>query len=178
MGRPRRAGRGAEGGEVVGRVGGRADTTRSLSEMALKKLRRQCSLVASEVRLDDSCRVDFVGFVEGRGFGPAAVERGTFVFVEVKSCMDDFTSGHGLTLQGDVNWLVCPRELAAQLYRQQRLPLECRVLCPTPDGRLLPEYETGTGDSQRVMPSGELLYRMATASDQAYRTTREVFRND
>ena len=162
----------------MGRVGGRADTTRSLSEMAPKKLRRQCSLEASEVRLDDSCRVDFVGFVEGGGFGPAAVERGTFVFVEVKSCMDDFTSGHGLTLQGDVNGLVCPRELAAQLHRQQRLPLGCRVLCPTLDGRLLPEYETDTCGSQRVMPCHELLYRMVTASDQAYRTTREVFRND
>ena len=156
----------------------RTDTTRSLSEMALKKLRRQCNLVASEVRVDDANRVDFVGFVEGGGFGPAVVERGTFVFVEVKSCMDDFSSGHGLTLQGDINWLVCPRELASKLYRQQRLPLECRVLCPTLDGRLLPEHETGAGDSQRVMSCHELLYRMVTASDQAYRTTREVFRNE
>ena len=48
--------------------------------------------------MDDDHRVDFVGFKPAISTAyPAAIERGTFVFVEVKSCMADFTSGHAHT---------------------------------------------------------------------------------
>lgn len=86
----------------------RADVTRNLSEAVLKRLRREFTLVAREVWVDDVHRVDFVGFKPfPRVSYPASLERGTFVFVEVKSCMDDYKSGHGLTFDGDANWLVC-----------------------------------------------------------------------
>ena len=95
---------------------GRRETTAELSEKALGKLRRDFSLVSAEVWVDSGHRVDFVAYRTGSGGQNAAVERGTFCFVEVKSCMDDFTSGHGRTFEGDENWLVCPRGLADALH--------------------------------------------------------------
>lgn len=70
----------------------RSETTAELSEAALSKLRRECSLVASEVWVDAAHRVDFVGFrpMSYADSLSVAVERGEFVYVEVKSCMDDY----------------------------------------------------------------------------------------
>lgn len=59
-------------------------------------------------------RVDFVQFEPygSHTYTDAAhVERGTFTFYEVKSCMDDLRSGHGLSFFGDVNWVVMPVEV-------------------------------------------------------------------
>lgn len=39
------------------------------------------------------------------------VEHGTFSFYEVKSCVEDLKSGHGLNFYGDENWLVMPVEM-------------------------------------------------------------------
>ena len=51
----------------------------------------------------------------------------------VKSCMDDFTSGHGRTFEGDENWLVCPLELADSLASKGMLPKGAgRVLARRP----------------------------------------------
>lgn len=90
----------------------RREITAELSAKALKRLRKEFELVSSEVWVDEAHRVDFVAYHRGTGYANAAAERGTFCFVEVKSCMDDFNSGHGRTFEGDENWLVCPRELA------------------------------------------------------------------
>lgn len=43
------------------------------------------------------------------------VERGTFTFYEVKSCLADFKSGHGLNLFGDCNYVVMPVETYPKL---------------------------------------------------------------
>lgn len=81
----------------------RDNITSCLSERVLARLRREYPLVASEVWVDDDHRVDFVAFKPesfspGRSSPtPSSIERGEFVFVEVKSCMADFKSGHGLT---------------------------------------------------------------------------------
>ena len=78
----------------------RKDVTADLSEKVAKKLRRQFAIVAQEVWVDPDHRVDFVAFSPGSGGRNAALEHGKFVFVEVKSCMADFKSGHGLTFFG------------------------------------------------------------------------------
>ena len=93
----------------------RKDVTAELSEKVAKKLRRQFAIVAQEVWVDPDHRVDFVAFSPGSGGRNVALEHGKFVFVEVKSCMADFKSGHGLTFLGDENWLVCTRDLAHEL---------------------------------------------------------------
>lgn len=95
----------------------RKDVTADLSEKVAKKLRRQFAIVAQEVWVDPDHRVDFVAFSPGSGGRNAALEHGRFVFVEVKSCMADFKSGHGLTFLGDENWLVCPPRPRARAAR-------------------------------------------------------------
>lgn len=155
----------------------REETTDELSERVLARLRREYSLVASEVWVDDEHRVDFVGFRPERlSPFPSSIERGEFVFVEVKSCMADFKSGHGLTFQGDANWLVCPPDLAQSLYETRQLPKSAAVFCPDGRGRLQKKYDLGIGaGSKRTVPASELLFRMVCHSAGSWRTSREVF---
>lgn len=103
----------------------RGEVTAELSEKVWARLCRENALVASEVWVDDARRVDFVAYRPHRPRDrssnhatAAELESGTFTFVEVKSCMDDFTSGHGRTFEGDENWLVCPLELADSRARR------------------------------------------------------------
>lgn len=107
----------------------RGEVTAELSEKVWARLCRENALVASEVWVDDARRVDFVAYRPHRPRDrssnhatAAELESGTFTFVEVKSCMDDFTSGHGRTFEGDENWLVCPLELADSLASKGMLP--------------------------------------------------------
>lgn len=109
----------------------RGEVTAELSEKVWARLCRENALVASEVWVDDASRVDFVAYRPHRPRDrssnhatAAELESGTFTFVEVKSCMDDFTSGHGRTFEGDENWLVCPLELADSLASKGMLPEE------------------------------------------------------
>lgn len=154
----------------------RSEITAELSAKALKKLRREFTLVSAEVWVDSGHRVDFVAYRTGCGYANASAERGTFCFVEVKSCMDDFTSGHGRTFEGDENWLVCPRELADVLHEKLRIPRHCKVICPDAAGRLRVAYDTSErGLSFRKLSTAALLYQMVIDSAQSWRTSREVF---
>ena len=115
----------------------RGEVTAELSEKVWARLCRENALVASEVWVDDARRVDFVAYRPHRPRDrssnhatAAELESGTFTFVEVKSCMDDFTSGHGRTFEGDENWLVCPLELADSLASKGMLPKGAAVYSP------------------------------------------------
>lgn len=119
----------------------RGEVTAELSEKVWARLCRENALVASEVWVDDARRVDFVAYRPHRPRDrssnhatAAELESGTFTFVEVKSCMDDFTSGHGRTFEGDENWLVCPLELADSLASKGMLPKGAAVYSPDARG--------------------------------------------
>lgn len=63
---------------------------------------------------DHEKRVDFMEFLPKGGvtYSDAPhIEHGTFTFYEVKSCMSDLKSGHGLNFYGDENFLVMPVEM-------------------------------------------------------------------
>ena len=99
----------------------RTETTKLLDlELIRLRLTRKnaYSYWAHEVWIDrytgHEKRVDFMEFVPKGGvtYSDAPhIEHGTFSFYEVKSCMDDLKSGHGLNFYGDENWLVMPVEL-------------------------------------------------------------------
>jgi len=100
---------------------GRKETTSLLdSELIRLRLTRKNSYsywaheVLVERNTDHEKRVDFVEFLPKGGVtysdGPH-VEHGTFSFYEVKSCIEDLKSGHGLNFYGDENWLVMPVEM-------------------------------------------------------------------
>ena len=155
----------------------RRDVTAELSEKVAKKLRREYALVAQEVWVNKDNRVDFVAFSPGIGGKNCALEHGKFVFVEVKSCMDDFRSGHGLTFLGDENWLVCPRSLADELYDRRLLPLGVQAYCPDRGGKLRLAYDCGMRGTESLREDSTLclLWSMLTGSYSTWRTTVPVF---
>lgn len=130
-----------------------------------------------EVWVDPDHRVDFVAFSPGSGGRNAALEQGRFVFVEVKSCMADFKSGHGLTFHGDQNWLVCPRDLAHKLYDERLLPFGVQVYCPDGGGalRLTYDLQMQAAKSLREDSTLCLLWAMLMGSYSRWRTTGDVF---
>ncbi len=96
----------------------RKDVTALLSrELVRVRLERRNAYAywAHEVEFQrPTIRVDFVQFEPygSHTYTDAAhVERGTFTFYEVKSCMADLKSGHGLNFYGDENFLVMPVEV-------------------------------------------------------------------
>lgn len=152
----------------------RAETTAMLSELVEKRLRNQTAFWASEVNFDrntpDERRVDYVGFKPRNINGepvPASVEKGCFEFYEVKSCMADFTSGNGLTFYGDQNFLVCTKELCADLVMGKMVPERVNAIL-TPDSTgsklILGHVQSYNDLSYRRRPASEILWAMAKAN--------------
>lgn len=150
----------------------RNDVTNSLSDLVRKRLSNNCSFWAEEVELDfGKVRVDFVGFkpfnLLQNGMCPAAIDKGAFSFYEVKSCMADFTSGHGKNFLGDENYLVCERDLADELFQKSLLPNGVKVLVPNKTRTALVvafDLSNSFGTwSRRTKSSSELLWNMISA---------------
>lgn len=117
----------------------RSETTKFLSNLVV---RWQMSLVdpriywASEVTFEyshkDECRVDFMRF-NPKDNSVGGIEKGDFYCYEVKSCMEDLKSGHGLNFIGDFNYLVMTEELFHEIPPETWLDLKMfkvGVLCP------------------------------------------------
>lgn len=158
----------------------RAETTAMLSKLVEKRLKNRVSYWASEVNFDlgtpRNRRIDYIGFkpfTPGYVLEPSSVELGTFSCYEVKSCMADFESGHGLTFYGDENYLVTTPELADELRVSHQIPRDIdQVLVPSKKGdKLRPLYDmTGNGSpSYRHRPASEMLYAMIEADGQRTR---------
>ena len=143
----------------------RAETTAMLSKLVEKRLRNRVSFWASEVNFDlgtpNNRRIDYIGFkpfTPGYVLEPSSVELGTFSCYEVKSCMADFKSGHGLTFYG-----------ADELRVSHQIPRDIdQVLVPTTKGdKLRCLYDVSYGDkrnSYRRRPASEMLYAMIEAN--------------
>lgn len=102
---------------------------------------------ASEVTLDYGSahpkRVDFMQFIPQSTQSVSGIEKGEFVCYEVKSCLEDYKSGHGLNFIGERNYLVMPMEL----YKKIGNELGCNigVIVPVPKDRdKFDEYENPT----------------------------------
>lgn len=100
---------------------GRKEITSLLSRELIRcrlERRNAYSYWAHEVEMHDYAKgksvwVDFVQFEPDwyhQATHAGCVERGTFTFYEVKSCIGDIKSGHGLNLMGDENYIVMPVE--------------------------------------------------------------------
>ncbi len=149
----------------------RSEITRELSRMVERRLANETPYWVSEchlnIRKNDSAIVDYVSFTPswGNGSEVSAAELGRFDFYEVKSCMGDFTSCHGLNFEGDTNILVCERELADELCRRRMFPANCdKVLCPNKSrSALVTAYEpnaSGLRSNRRRYPASHLLLCM------------------
>lgn len=105
---------------------GRGEVTETLSrqlELQILARRNAWACWAAEVKLPPSeKRVDYVDFCPHPSISccsVGAVERGTFRFFEVKSCIADLKSGNGTNWEGDENWLVCPIEMVEEMRVKQ-----------------------------------------------------------
>lgn len=119
----------------------RKEVTRCLSELVEKRITGRNMVLSREVPFDKGTsserRVDYVAFrpfMPEQRLEPSSLELGTFEFYEIKSCIADFESGHGLTFEGDENYLVTVPDLAERLRVEHRIPDDCTaVLVPTSD---------------------------------------------
>ena len=119
----------------------RKEVTRCLSELVENRITGLNMVWSREVPFDKGTsserRVDYVAFrpfMPEQRVEPSSLELGTFEFYEIKSCIADFESGHGLTFEGDENYLVTVPDLAERLRVEHRIPDDCTaVLVPTSD---------------------------------------------
>lgn len=146
----------------------RTETTETLTALAEASMRRRCRLWAPEVEVPGGGRVDLMGFNPyGERPDAASIERGKLVCFEIKSCMDDFNSGHGLNFVGDENWMVCPRDLCDELREAMRVPSVAGVLCPDAGWKRLLEVIHQPPDAyryRRTMSAAEAIWRIAKES--------------
>lgn len=77
-------------------------------------------------------RVDYMKF-EPLNNSVSGIEKGDFYCYEIKSCVEDFNSGHGLNFIGDYNYIVCTNELYEWLSQNNKLPFGIGVYTPAED---------------------------------------------
>lgn len=123
---------------------GRKEIADGLSFLLEKRLRREGAKFVHEVEIEEPItrkllRVDYMAYryPKMRQGSLYFADQGTVTIYEVKSCMADFKSGHGLGFYGDRNVLVCPSSLAHQLYADGTVKWTTGmdVYCPLPSGR-------------------------------------------
>ena len=89
---------------------------------------------AAEVTFDyyssHPIRVDYMRF-KPLNNSVGGIERGLFYCYEIKSCKEDFESGHGLNFIGDFNYLVMPKGLYEEI--KQIIPYNVGVYVPSGD---------------------------------------------
>ena len=60
----------------------------------------------------------------------SGIEKGEFVFYEIKSCKADYHSGNGLNFGGDRNYVVTTMETYKQIMREVPWSVGVYVACP------------------------------------------------
>lgn len=159
----------------------RVNVTDMLSKLVEKRLTSQQMYWSPEVDFDwgtdHNRRIDYVGFkpyTPDHVTTPVSVEKGTFICYEIKSCWDNFKSGHGLSFYGDENYLVCPKELAEEIIARQALERKNLngILVPNKAGTALyAKYELADIHmTARTRIASELLWGIV----QAHRRPRRV----
>lgn len=116
----------------------RRDITNFLSKLLVEqRFSGMGKYWANEVTLDYGSehpkRVDFMQFVPPSTMSVSGIEKGEFICYEVKSCMNDYKSGHGQNFIGERNYFVMPMSLYKSLC-QGSLGINIGVMVPIPKG--------------------------------------------
>ena len=125
----------------------RKETTEFLSDLLVQR-KLAGKYYASEVTLDFGCgkgkekRADFVQFVP-KNQSTSGIEKGEFIFYEVKSCKDDYHSGNGLNFEGERNYIVTTMETYKQIIHEKPWEVGVYVACPE-HRELVDEFENPT----------------------------------
>lgn len=113
----------------------RKETTKFLSDLLIKdRLNKRSVYWASEVTLNygsaDVKRVDFMQFKPVNTMSASGIEKGEFICYEVKSCIEDYKSGHGQNFIGEKNYFVMPMSLYKSVVNA--LAYNIGVMVPVP----------------------------------------------
>ena len=73
----------------------------------------------------------------------SGIEKGEFIFYEVKSCKDDYHSGNGLNFEGERNYIVTTMETYKQIIHEKPWEVGVYVACPE-DRDIVDEFENPT----------------------------------
>lgn len=116
----------------------RKETTKLLSSLLVQqKFSGLGKYWASEVTLDYGSshikRVDFMQFVPKNTMSVCGIEGGEFICYEIKSCLEDYQSGHGKNFIGEKNYFVMPMELYKKVVNE--IGFHIGVIVPIPKGK-------------------------------------------
>lgn len=131
----------------------RAEITAKLSETIEKKINPQndpriywAKEVTFDYSSDHAVRVDYMKFVPVNN-STSGIEKGDFYCYEVKSCIEDFHSGHGLNFIGDYNYLVMTKETYAAVSTE--IPYYVGIYVQDGNGlTCIKKQEDATGQDQ------------------------------
>lgn len=119
----------------------RKETTQYLTDLLKKDINPHNDpriYTATEVTFDyyssHPIRVDYMRF-KPLDNSVGGIERGLFYCYEIKSCKEDFESGHGLNFIGDFNYLVLPEKLYEEI--KTKIPYNVGVYVPSKDWKPL-----------------------------------------
>lgn len=81
-------------------------------------------------------RVDFMQFKPVNTMSASGIEKGEFICYEIKSCLNDYNSGHGQNFIGELNYFVMPMSLYKELKTTLMSPpnYHIGVIVPIPKG--------------------------------------------
>lgn len=136
----------------------RKDITKFLSDLLEKdRLSGAGKYWAKEVTFDygkeNSVRVDYVQFKPLNQLAVDGLEKGEFICYEIKSCKEDYLSGHGLNYEGEKNYLVMTMgtfKALKECGEIDKLPYCVGILVPMPyrkkykEDKIQSEYEHPT----------------------------------
>lgn len=116
----------------------RKETTKFLSDLLIRdRFSSMGKYWAREVTLNygsaDVKRVDFMQFKPVNTMSASGIEKGEFICYEVKSCVEDYKSGHGQNFVGERNYFVMPMSLYKKVANE--LGIYIGVIVPIPKGR-------------------------------------------
>lgn len=116
-------------------------------------------------------RVDYMSFrPREQRYGPtaAAVEGGKFTCYEIKSCIDDLRSGHGLNFIGERNAMVMPMGLYRRLSQADTMDVSVYVPIPYYEGRATDDMKWREYEEPHAMTPDKREWRLAKMTDQPF----------
>lgn len=122
------------------------------------------------LKLDGSIgRVDYMGFkprTQVHGPSASAVEGGQFTCYELKSCMADYKSGHGLNFIGEKNVMVIPMALYKQLPQDELAKVSVYVPIPHYDVVATGDMKWAEWNEPHELTADKREWRLAKMADQ------------
>ncbi|GDZ42720.1 hypothetical protein MCC01966_12860 [Bifidobacteriaceae bacterium MCC01966] len=121
--------------------------------------------VTYDYTLAHPIRVDFMRF-KPRNTLPSGLEQSEFLAYEVKSCKQDFESGHGLNFIADLNYVVVPPTLVG--YAREHNPFGVGIYTPV--------TEYGRGEVLKCVKPSRRFPRERPALELLFGLTRSLGR--